>query len=162
MAQPQKITPFLWFDSQAEEAANFYVTLLPDSKVLSVTRYPEGAPVPPGTVMTAEFRLAGITFTAMNGGPHFKLNEAFSIMVHCDGQAEVDALWEKLTANGGQESQCGWLKDRFGLSWQIVPREFFELMKSGTPAQSQAVMGAMLKMKKFDVAGLQRAFSAGA
>lgn len=159
MASVQKITPFISFESQAEEAANFYISLFDDSKILHVTRYGEGAPMPSGTAMTVEFQLAGLKLTAMNGGPHFKLNDSFSLLVSCDSQEEVDTLWSKLTADGGQEGRCGWLKDRWGLSWQIVPARFMELMKQGNPKQAQAVMGAMMQMKKFDIAALEKAYA---
>lgn len=159
MATPQKITPFLWFNDQAEEAANFYVSLFKDSKILSMSRYGDAGPGPKGSVMVAEFELAGQKFQALNGGPVFKFTEAISLMVHCDSQEEVDMLWSKLTANGGQESQCGWLKDRFGLSWQIVPTRFMELMQDKDPKRTQRVMQAMLKMKKFDIARLEAAYN---
>lgn len=157
MATFQKITPFLWFNDQAEQAASFYVTLFPDSKIVTLSRYPEGAPLPKGTVMVAEVQLAGMKVLLLNGGPHFKLSEAFSFMVTADDQAEVDRLWEAITSNGGQESQCGWCKDRFGLSWQVVPRRFNELMSSKEPGVAGRVMGAMMKMRKFDVAKLEEA-----
>lgn len=159
MATVQKITPFIWFDSKAEEAANFYVSLFDDSNILHVTRYPEGGAAPAGSAMTVDFQLAGLKLIALNGGPHFKLNESFSLFVSCDSQQEVDTLWSKLTADGGQESRCGWLKDRWGLSWQIVPARFMELMKQSNPKQAQAVMGAMMQMKKFDIAALEKAYS---
>ena len=159
MATPQKITPFLWFNSEAEEAANFYVSLFKDSKILSVSRYGDAGPGPKGSAMVVEFELAGLKFQALNGGPIFKFTEAISLMVHCDSQEEVDTLWSKLTANGGQESQCGWLKDRFGLSWQIVPKRFMELMQDKDPKRTQRVMQAMLSMKKFDIARLEQAYA---
>lgn len=152
----QKIKTFLWYDQGAEEAANFYCSLFKDSKVVSVTRYPQGSPMPAGTVMTVEFELAGIRFVALNGGPHFKLTEAVSLTVDCEDQAEVDDLWEKLT-QGGSPSQCGWLKDRWGLSWQIVPRALLELLSDKDGAKSKRVMQAMLTMTKIDVAALHRA-----
>ena len=129
MTGSQKITTFLWFNQEAEEAANFYVSLFKDSKILSVSRYGEGGPGPKGSAMVVEFQLAGQRFQALNGGPTFKFTEAISLAVSCDSQEEVDMLWSKLTA-GGQESQCGWLKDKYGLSWQIVPKRFMELMRS--------------------------------
>jgi predicted 3-demethylubiquinone-9 3-methyltransferase (glyoxalase superfamily) len=154
---PQKIRTFLWYDNNAEEAANFYCSLFKDSKVVNVTRYPEGSPfAPAGTVMTVEFLLAGIQFIALNGGPHFKFTEAISLSVDCEDQAEVDHLWDKLT-QGGSPSQCGWLKDKYGLSWQIVPRALPELLSSKDAAKSQRVMAAMMQMTKIDVATLQRA-----
>ncbi len=159
MAAPQKITPFLWFNQEAEEAANFYVSLFPDSKILSVSRYGDAGPGPKGSAMVVEFQLAGQKYQALNGGPHFKFTEAISLLVNCDSQEEVDTLWSKLTANGGQESQCGWLKDRFGLSWQIVPSRFMELMKDKDPKRTQRVMQAMMTMKKFDIARLEEAYA---
>jgi predicted 3-demethylubiquinone-9 3-methyltransferase (glyoxalase superfamily) len=158
MATVQKITPFLWFDNNAEEAANLYVSLLPDSKILSVSRYGEAGPGPKGSVMTVEFQLAGLRVMALNGGPHFKLTEAFSLMVNCESQEEIDRLWGKLTSDGGQESQCGWLKDKYGLSWQIIPSRFNQMMQDKDPQRSQRVMQAMLKMKKFDIARLEEAY----
>ena len=159
MAGPQKITPFLWFNQEAEEAANFYVSLFKDSKILSVSRYGDAGPGSKGSVMTVDFQLAGQKFTALNGGPHFKFTEAISLFVNCDSQEEVDTLWSKLTANGGQEGQCGWLKDRFGLSWQIVPTRFMQLMQDKDPKRSQRVMQAMLTMKKLDLARLEAAYA---
>jgi predicted 3-demethylubiquinone-9 3-methyltransferase (glyoxalase superfamily) len=159
MATPQKITPFLWFNAEAEEAANFYVSLFKDSKILNVSRYGDAGPGPKGSAMVVEFQLAGQTFHALNGGPVFKFTEAISLSVDCDSQEEVDMLWSKLTANGGQESQCGWLKDRFGLSWQIVPSRFRQLMQDKDPKRTQRVMQAMLKMKKFDIARLEEAYA---
>ncbi len=153
-----KITPFLWFDNQAEEAMQFYVSIFKNSKVLSVSRYGEGAPVPAGTVMIATFDLAGQTVMALNGGPHFKFTEAFSFYVNCETQEEVDELWEKLS-EGGEEGQCGWLKDKFGLSWQIVPSALGELLGDPDPAKAQRVMEAMLKMHKIDTEILRQAYS---
>ena len=151
----QKINTFLWFDTQAEEAANFYVSLFKNSSVKNVTRYPaEGEEVtgrPPGTVMTVTFVLDGQEFVALNGGPQFKFNEAISLLVKCDGQAEIDRLWNALTADGGEESMCGWLKDKYGLSWQVVPKGLGEMLSS--PAAVQA----MMKMRKFDIAALKAA-----
>jgi predicted 3-demethylubiquinone-9 3-methyltransferase (glyoxalase superfamily) len=159
MATPQKITPFLWFNQEAEEAANFYISLFKDSKILSVARYGDAGPGPKGTAMVVEFQLAGQKFQALNGGPHFKFTEAISLMVDCESQEEVDMLWSKLTANGGQEGQCGWLKDRYGLSWQIVPARFIQLMKDKDPKRTQRVMQAMMTMKKFDIARLEEAYA---
>ena len=159
MAGIQKITPFLWFNQEAEEAANLYVSLFPDSKILSVSRYGEGGRGPKGSAMTVEFQLAGQKLIALNGGPAFKFTEAISLFVDCDSQEEVDRLWSTLTANGGQESQCGWLKDRFGLSWQLVPSRFMQLMKDPDPKRTQRVMQAMLTMKKFDIARLEEAYA---
>jgi predicted 3-demethylubiquinone-9 3-methyltransferase (glyoxalase superfamily) len=161
MAGIQKITPFLWFNQEAEEAASFYVSLFKDSKILGVTRYGDAGPGPKGSAMTVEFELAGQKFTALNGGPIFKFTEALSLFVTCDSQEEVDMLWSRLTANGGQESQCGWLKDKYGLSWQIIPSRFMELMRDKDPKRTQRVMQAMLKMKKFDIARLEEAYAQG-
>jgi predicted 3-demethylubiquinone-9 3-methyltransferase (glyoxalase superfamily) len=152
----QKVRTFLWYDNSAEEAANFYCTLFPDSKILSVARYPEGGPAPAGTVMTVEFQLAGVQFIALNGGPHFKFTEAVSLTVDCEDQAEVDILWDKLTAEG-QPSQCGWLKDKYGLSWQIVPRALVELLSSSDAAKAGRVVQSMMTMSKIDIATLQAA-----
>jgi predicted 3-demethylubiquinone-9 3-methyltransferase (glyoxalase superfamily) len=152
-----KITPFLWFDDQAEEAMNFYVSLFKNSRVISVSRYGDGGPRPKGMVMTATFELDGQQITALNGGPEFKFTEAFSFAVSCDTQEEVDRLWNKLT-DGGEASQCGWLKDRYGLSWQIVPKALPELLGDKDPVKANRVMQAMLKMKKIDVAALRRAY----
>ena len=140
----QKITPFLWFDNQAEEAANFYVSIFKNSKILNVSRYGEAGPQPAGTVLTVTFQLEGMDFTALNGGPHFKFTEAISLYVDCASQAEVDTLWEKLT-DGGEESQCGWLKDKYGLSWQIVPARLIELMHDEDPEKARRVTEAMLQ-----------------
>ena len=154
----QKITPFLWFDNQAEEAVKFYTSIFKNSKVGSVSRYGEAGPGPKGSVMTMTFELDGQQFTALNGGPVFKFTEAISFVVHCETQAELDGFWEKLSA-GGQEVQCGWLKDRFGLSWQIVPTALSELMQSSDPARSQRVMQALLQMKKIDIETLRKAYA---
>jgi predicted 3-demethylubiquinone-9 3-methyltransferase (glyoxalase superfamily) len=159
MKMKQKITPYLWFNDNAEEAVNFYVSLFGDSKILEVARYPEGAPRPKGTVMNMAFQLAGQRFIALNGGPHHQLNEAFSLFVDCDNQQEVDSLWEKLTSGGGSPSQCGWLKDRFGLSWQIIPSALVQLMSDPDPEKSQRVVQAMFTMQKIDIATLKRAHS---
>ena len=157
----QKITPFLWFDSQAEEAANFYVSIFKQSRIGAITRYDEegskAAGRPKGSVMTVEFELDGQNFTALNGGPHFKFTEAISLVVNCDDQKEVDHFWGKLSA-GGQEVECGWLKDRFGLSWQIVPTVLLGMLKDKDPEKSKRTMAAMLKMKKLDVDALKRAY----
>jgi len=148
----QKISPFLWFDDQAEEAANFYVSLFDDSEVTEVARYPEGSPGDAaGQVMTVAFRLAGQELTALNGGPQFRFTEAISLYVHCKDQEEVDRLWMQLTDNGGEESQCGWLKDRYGLSWQIVPDRLPELLSDPDPERAQRAMQAMLQMQKIDI-----------
>ena len=153
----QKITPFLWFDNQAEEAMNFYVSIFKNSKVLSVNRYGEGAPAPKGTVMTANFQLEGQAFTALNGGPMFKFTPAISFVVHCETQAEVDEYWAKLSA-GGKENQCAWLEDKFGVSWQIVPNVLIELLSDTDPAKAGRVMQAMMQMTKIDIAMLKRAY----
>jgi predicted 3-demethylubiquinone-9 3-methyltransferase (glyoxalase superfamily) len=156
----QKITPFLWFDKQAEEAANLYVSLFPDSKVTSVSRYGDGMPLPKGTVMSVTFQLAGQEFMALNGGPAFKFTQAISFFVSCETQEEIDRLWSKLT-EGGEPSQCGWLKDRFGLSWQIVPTVLSELIGDPNPEKAGRATQAMLKMGKLDIAELKRAHSSG-
>ncbi len=153
----QKITPFLWFNDKAEDAMNFYVSIFKNSKILNVSRYGETGPLPVGTVMIANFEINGQEIMVLNGGPFFPFTEAFSLFVNCDSQQEVDELWEKLT-DGGEPAQCGWLKDRYGLSWQIVPSALGQLMGSGTPQHSQRVMESMLKMNKIDVPTLQRAF----
>jgi predicted 3-demethylubiquinone-9 3-methyltransferase (glyoxalase superfamily) len=155
----QKITPFLWFDNKAEEAMNLYVSIFKNSKVLSVARYGEAGPGPKGTVMTAQFQLEGQEFIALNGGPQFQFTEAISFCVSCETQREVDELWARLT-EGGQESQCGWLKDKYGLSWQIVPTILSKLLTDKDPKKSQRVMQAMLQMKKIDIKGLQTAYDA--
>src|SRR6266705_2185656 len=151
----QRITPFLWFDGKAEEAARFYTSIFKNSKIESIARYPEGSPGPAGTVMTVSFTLDGKEFMALNGGPEFQFNEAISFVVNCETQDEVDDLWKNLTADGGMEVQCGWLKDKFGLSWQIVPTRLGELLGDPDPEKSRRVMQAMLQMKKIDVAGLE-------
>jgi len=153
----QKISPFLWFDSNAEEAVNFYVSIFKDSKIKDVSRYGDAGPGPKGQVMVMSFEIEGQEFVALNGGPRFKFTEAVSFVVHCNGQKEVDHYWDKLLEGGGQTQACGWLKDRYGLSWQIVPVEFFELMKDKNPAVRNRVMQAMMGMVKFDVEGLKKA-----
>ena len=153
----QKIHPFLWFDNQAEEAMNFYVSIFKNSKVGKVVRYSDAGPGPKGSAMTATFELEGQQFTALNGGPHFKFTEAISFVVDCKTQEEVDELWEKLTADGGQPSHCAWLKDKFGVSWQIVPTVLMELLNDPDPQKSKRVMEAMLKMTKIDIATLKQA-----
>jgi predicted 3-demethylubiquinone-9 3-methyltransferase (glyoxalase superfamily) len=153
----KKITPFLWFDDKAEEAMNFYVSIFKNSKVGSVTRYGEAGPGPKGTVMTATFQLDGQEFIALNGGPHFKFTEAISFSVDCKTQEEVDELWEKLS-EGGQKSRCGWLKDKYGLSWQIVPTVLTEMLGGRDPEKSKRVMGAMLQMNKLDIKTLKQAY----
>jgi predicted 3-demethylubiquinone-9 3-methyltransferase (glyoxalase superfamily) len=153
----QKITPFLWFDNNAEEAMNFYVSVFKNSEIVSVTRYGEGGPGPKGTVMTGTFHLDGQDFMALNGGPHFKFTEAISLFVNCETQQEVDELWEMLS-EGGAKSQCGWLKDKYGLSWQIVPKVLGELLNDMDPEKSKRVMEALLKMTKLDIKTLKRAY----
>jgi predicted 3-demethylubiquinone-9 3-methyltransferase (glyoxalase superfamily) len=151
-----KITPFLWFDNQAEEAMDFYTSIFKNSKVGNVSRYGEGGPGPKGSVMVASFELDGMPFTALNGGPHFKFTEAVSFYVNCDSQEEVDYYWDKLSS-GGSMSQCGWLKDKFGLSWQIIPSALPKLLSDPDRQKANRVMQAMLQMKKIDVAALQKA-----
>ncbi len=152
----QKITTFLWFDNNAEEAVNFYVSIFKNSKVLNSIRYGDVGPGPKGTVMTIEFQLDGQEFTALNGGPQFKFTEAVSLVVHCQTQEEVDYFWEKLS-EGGRKVECGWLKDKFGLSWQIVPDILLALLQDSDTQKSQRVMQAMLQMKKLDIERLKRA-----
>ena len=152
----QKITTFLWFDNNAEEAINFYCSIFPDAQRLSETRCGEAGPGPKGSLLTASFQLAGQEFAALNGGPMFKFNEAVSLVVNCTSQAEVDHYWEKLSA-GGQIQQCGWLKDQFGLSWQIVPTVLPQLLSHPDPAKAGRVIQAMLQMKKLDLATLEAA-----
>jgi predicted 3-demethylubiquinone-9 3-methyltransferase (glyoxalase superfamily) len=154
---PQKITPFLWFDHQAEEAAAFYTSIFKSSKIETVTRYGDAGPGPKGSVMTVGFQIEGQQFTALNGGPVFKFTEAISFVVNCQTQEEIDELWEKLSA-GGQEIQCGWLKDKFGVSWQIVPPVLIDMLQDTDAARSQRVMKAMFQMKKLDIAGLEKAY----
>jgi len=153
----QKITPFLWFDGNAEEAANFYVSIFKNSKILNIARYGEAGPGPKGSVMTVEFQLRGQDFIALNGGPQFKFTEAISFSVNCETQEEVDEFWEKLS-EGGKEGPCGWLKDRYGLSWQINPIVLGEMLSDPDPAKAQRVMQAMLQMKKIDINRLQQAY----
>lgn len=155
------ITPCLWFDTRAEEAANHYVSVFKDSKIGKVSRYgKEGREIhgkPAGSVMAVEFELGGQPFVALNGGPHFKFNEAVSFQVHCDSQDEIDYFWERL-GEGGKESRCGWLKDKFGLSWQVVPAALAKMLIDADAAKSQRVTKAFLQMKKFDIAALERAY----
>jgi predicted 3-demethylubiquinone-9 3-methyltransferase (glyoxalase superfamily) len=157
MAAMQKITPFLWFDRQAEEAARFYVSIFGDSKILNVTRYGAAGPGPAGSVMSVTFQLAGQRFMALNGGPHYRLTEAFSLFVECETQREVDDLWARLTA-GGEPGPCGWLKDKFGLSWQVMPSILAAMLQDTDPVGSKRAIEAMLKMSKLDIATLQRAY----
>jgi predicted 3-demethylubiquinone-9 3-methyltransferase (glyoxalase superfamily) len=157
----QKITPFLWFDGKAEEAMNFYVSIFKDSKVGKLRRYGEAGPGPKGSVMSAEFQLEGQDFIALNGGPMFTFSPAISFFVNCKTQKEVDELWDKLSA-GGEKQPCGWLKDKYGVSWQIIPSVLGEMLSDPDPAISQAVMKAMMQMKKIDIEGLKRAKQAAA
>ncbi|HWC19433.1 MAG TPA: VOC family protein [Terriglobales bacterium] len=154
----QNITPFLWFNDQAEEAARFYTSILKNSKIIATTRYGEAGPRPKGSVMTVVFELNGQQFIALNGGPQFKFTEAVSFVINCETQQEVDDLWEKLSA-GGRKDRCGWLKDKFGLSWQIVPTVLGKLMQDKDSEKSKGVMQAMLKMDKLDIKGLQQAYN---
>jgi predicted 3-demethylubiquinone-9 3-methyltransferase (glyoxalase superfamily) len=158
MSSKQKITTFLWFDNNAEEAAKFYVSIFKNSKILNVTRYGDAGPGPKGTAMVCTFELEGQQFIALNGGPQFKFTEAISLFVDCQTQHEVDDLWNKLTADGGSPSQCGWLKDKYGLSWQIIPSALMEMMSDKDPAKSSRVMQAMLQMTKIDIEKLKRAY----
>ncbi len=155
-----KIIPNLWFDDEAEEAAEFYVSIFENSRIVSVSHYPEAAPGPTGSVMTVEFELDGERFVAINGGPEFKFSEAVSFQINCADQAEVDHFWEKLT-DGGEESMCGWLKDRYGLSWQVVPTGMEEVFADPDPERANRAMKAMLEMRKIDVAELRRTADGG-
>jgi predicted 3-demethylubiquinone-9 3-methyltransferase (glyoxalase superfamily) len=158
----QKITPCLWFDTEAEDAAKFYCSIFDNSKIRTVSRYGEEGHEfhgkPAGSVMAVEFELEGQKFAALNGGPQFKFDEAISFQIHCEGQKEVDYFWEKLTSGGGKEGPCGWLKDKFGLSWQVVPTALFAMLTDKDHAASQRVTKAFLQMKKFDIEALSRAF----
>jgi predicted 3-demethylubiquinone-9 3-methyltransferase (glyoxalase superfamily) len=158
MPRRQKITTYLWFDDNAEEAMNFYVSIFKNSRVLDVTRYGDAGPGPKGTVMCGTFQLEGQEFIALNGGPHFKFTEAISLFVNCESQEEVDDLWERLTADGGAPSQCGWLKDKFGLSWQIIPSALLEMLSDEDPEKSKRVMRAMLQMTKIEIKDLKHAY----
>jgi predicted 3-demethylubiquinone-9 3-methyltransferase (glyoxalase superfamily) len=153
----QKITPFLWFDGNAEEAMNFYTSIFKNSKIGRIRRYGDAGPGPKGSVMTATFQIEGQEFMALNGGPHYQFTPAISFFVNCETQAEVDELWEKLSA-GGETVQCGWLRDKFGVSWQIIPKALGELLGDKDPQKSQRVMKAMMKMIKIDVEQLKRAY----
>ena len=162
----RRITPFLWFDDRAEEAAIFYTSIFDNSRIVTVTRYDREAAAatrrPEGSAMTVAFELDGQSFTALNGGPHFRFTEAISFVVHCETQEEVDRYWERLSAGGDDRAQqCGWLKDRFGLSWQVVPGALIELLSHPDPATAARVMEAMLRMKKIDIASLRKAAEAG-
>jgi predicted 3-demethylubiquinone-9 3-methyltransferase (glyoxalase superfamily) len=153
----RRITPFLWFNNQAEEAANFYVSIFDNSKIVRVVRYGDAGPGPKGSVMIVEFELDGQAFIALNGGPHFKFTEAISFSVDCGSQEEIDRFWRTLS-EGGEEVQCGWLKDKYGLSWQIVPWALPQMLSDPDPGKSKRVMDAMLKMKKLDIQALQTAY----
>ena len=157
----QKISPFLWFENQAEEAANFYTSIVKNSRIVATTRYGDAGPGPKGSVLTVNFELDGRPFMALNGGPSFAFASGTSIMVMCDTQQEIDQLWERLS-DGGHEVQCGWVTDKFGLSWQVVPRVLAKLLRDPNPAKSQSVMKAMLQMVKLDIAGLERAYEQAA
>ena len=154
-----KISPFLWFDTQAEEAAQFYVSIFKNSRIVNTTRYGDAGPGPKGSVMTVEFELEGQSFIALNGGPQFQFNESVSFSVDCASQEEVDAFWDKLTADGGAPGPCGWLKDKYGLSWQVNPRILGQLLADPDAAKAKRVMEAMLQMSKIDIPALQRAAS---
>ena len=153
----QKITPFLWFNDNAEQAVEFYVSTFANSKILSTSRYGDAGPGPKGSLMVATFQLEGQNFMAINGGPSYRLTPAISLLVNCETQAEVDTLWDKLAA-GGAPQQCGWLQDKFGLSWQIIPKQLGKLMGDPDPVKSKRVVNAMLKMHKISVADLQKAY----
>jgi predicted 3-demethylubiquinone-9 3-methyltransferase (glyoxalase superfamily) len=156
----QKITPFLWFDNQAEKAMKFYTSIFKNSKIVSIMRYGEVGPGPKGTVMTATFQLDGQEFVALNGGPHFQFTEAISFVINCKTQEEVDHFWEKLS-EGGEESRCGWLKDKYGVSWQVVPTVLVEMLRDKDAEKSKRVMQAMLKMDKLDITQLKQAYDQG-
>jgi predicted 3-demethylubiquinone-9 3-methyltransferase (glyoxalase superfamily) len=156
----QKISPFLWFDNQAEDAANYYVSIFKNSRIVNVSRYGEGAPAPAGTAMSVTFELDGLEFQALNAGPVFTFTEAISFFVNADSQEEIDDLWEKLTSGGGEPGQCGWLKDKYGLSWQIVPPVLGDLLSDKDPARAGRAMQAMLGMTKLDIAALKAAADA--
>jgi predicted 3-demethylubiquinone-9 3-methyltransferase (glyoxalase superfamily) len=158
MATMQKIIPNLWFDTEAEDAANFYTSIFDNSRVLNVSHYGEAGPRPAGMVLTVTFELEGQQFTALNGGPEFKFNEATSLLVNCEGQEEVDDLWNKLSADGGEEGPCGWLKDKYGLSWQIIPTVLEEMLQDEDADKANRVMKAMLQMGKIDIAALEEAY----
>ena len=156
MAAVQKIKPCLWFDRSGEEAANHYIAIFGEGRILDVSRYGDNMPLPKGTALMVEFELAGQRFQALNGGPVFKFSEAISLSVSCESQAEVDHYWSRLT-EGGSEGRCGWLKDKFGVSWQVVPKRLGELMSHGEQGSGGRVMQALMKMNKFDIAALERA-----
>ena len=155
------ITPWLWFATEAEDAANYYVSIFPNSRVTEVSRHGDAGPGAPGTVLAATFELDGTPFAALNGGTDFPFNESVSFLIDCADQSEVDHYWERLTADGGEESRCGWLKDRYGVSWQVVPRRLNQLLGDPDPGRARRAMQAMLGMAKIDVAGLEAAADAG-
>ena len=154
---PQKITTFLWSNNDAEEAANFYCSVFKNSRILNISRYGDSGPGPKGSVMTVDFELDGQRFTGLNGGPQFKFTEAISLVIHCETQEEIDYFWEKLSSEGGQTVECGWLKDKYGLSWQVVPKGLIELLGSGDNQKTDRVMKAVMQMKKLDLEELKRA-----
>ncbi|MFB6457850.1 VOC family protein [Chitinophaga sp. Hz27] len=154
----QKITPFLWFDTQAEEAANFYTSVFKNSRVVSITRYSSAGPGPEGSVMSAIFELEGMTFYALNGGPMYKFNPAISLFIDCKSQEEIDELWDKLTADGGKPNRCGWLVDKFGVSWQVVPSQLGQLLGDKDPQRAGRVGAALMKMDKLIIKDLQDAY----
>lgn len=154
----QRISTNLWFDHEAEEAATFYISLFPNSRIDHVMRYGEGTPYPKGMVAQIAFTLDGTEYLALNGGPHYKLSPAVSLVIKCDDQKEVDRLWEKLLSGGGRESQCGWLTDRFGLSWQVIPKPFLKMLDDPDKKKVDRVFGAMMKMVKLDLPTLQKAY----
>jgi predicted 3-demethylubiquinone-9 3-methyltransferase (glyoxalase superfamily) len=154
----QKFTPCLWFDSEAEDAAQFYTSVFKNSSIGEIARYGEGMPKPAGTALTVEFTIDGQSFTALNGGPQFTFNESISFQIDCADQAEVDEYWDALTADGGEESQCGWLKDKYGVSWQVVPRDLKSVIGGPDPAGSQRAVAAMMQMRKLDINVLKQAY----
>jgi predicted 3-demethylubiquinone-9 3-methyltransferase (glyoxalase superfamily) len=160
MSAKQKIITYLWFDQNAEEAVQLYTSIFPDSRILEVTRYGDAGPGPKGQVMIMTFELAGQRFIALNGGPHFKFNEAISLYVECDTQDELDGYWNELIAGGGKPSRCGWLQDRFGLSWQIIPKVLSQLLRDPDPTRASRTMTAMLGMEKLDISALKAAHAA--
>lgn len=159
MSVGQRVSTCLWFDDDGEEAATFYVSLFPNSRIVSVSRYGEGGMMPEGLAMLTRFELDGASFAALNGGPHFKLSEAASLVALCDTQGEIDRLWSALLADGGEESRCGWLKDRFGLSWQVIPSMLYEVMTDKDPARTKRAMDVIMQMVKIDIAAIGKAFN---
>lgn len=157
--ETQKIVPCLWFDNNGEEAIHYYLSVFKESKAGDILRYTEGAPLPAGTLLTGQFWLNGQEFTVLNGGPHFKFTEAVSFEIKCSNQAEVDYYWDTLTQNGGQEQPCGWLKDKYGLSWQVVPTQLIAMLKDPDAAKAGRAMAAMMKMKKIDITTVEAAFA---